>query len=280
MMPIPLFGDPVQQYIEVNAIYWHVADNDNYRLNLITNTNLSESSTLVSSSNPNYSTTGGRRRMQAAANAGESGSRNYQMFETPTMNDSGITVFQVKQNPANTNSYYNSALTVSEFQLLNSYTNSGSVRGLRILNPSTSVSRFQFEYRTAPMPSSSNIAQTIDIKLPSSANYVPSSNSIYIDVISIGKTSNYPTVYATRNGRGSSGSPYHLSGSFISVGGGSLFAGFSSYRPVYVQGDNPLDASFPKQLNLYECIVFNGALIQSDIDLIETYLRNKWNISY
>jgi hypothetical protein len=280
MIPFPLFGNPVQQFIDVNAMYWHVADNDNYRLNLITNTNLNQTNTLVSSTIPQYSTILDRRGADLFS-LNESGSNFFEWTDGASSGtDAGFTVFQVRRYPGNSLQFYTTSSTRREFIISNNGTSSGSVRGISFLAPNGITSRFQFEYRTAPSPASVNQAQTIDIKNEFGANYLPSFNGMVLDVIRIGKTTNYPTVYATRNGRGSSGSPYHKASSSIAVGGGTAWVGGNFFQPIKVWGDSPVDPIWTRGLRVHECIVFNSALIQSDINLIETYLRNKWNLSY
>jgi hypothetical protein len=285
MMPMPLFAGAISNFIQANALFWHDATDDNYIRNLVTNTDLTQSSSFLNSpNNPTYTTSsnsGNKRRMDIIAEPGELGNAIFEMKTSAySTSGSGLTVFQVKQNPGTSNSYYSSSFPRAEFLIGNEKTGPADIRGIRIPSPNTTASILEFEYRTN---NNINTAQRITHKNANSTNYVPGQGGRYIDVVKIAKRpgnpdNGYPSVYATRNGRGSSGSPYHITGSFIQIQTHPAIVAGNLFRPVFLTGDN--DSTWIRNLRLQECIVFDGALVQNDINAIETYLRQKWNISY
>lgn len=90
---------------------------------------------------------------------------------------------------------------------------------------------------------------------------------------------NDPSIYATSNGRGTSTSLFHKAGSGtnITVGGSSVAT--NSDQIINLQGSVSVGGAHQTWDNM-ELITFRYALTQAQIDSIETYLRNKWGISY
>lgn len=254
-------------YLVLNSNYHLQSSQSKYEYNLITSNNMIENDT--GSFESYTSIAGSPIALNISIPDTTPVNSNYMVFNTDSSSNNDWTIFVVKQNPASLTNY----TSLSNMLITTSQTGLGNIRGISQLDQ---ASRWQVTYRQQVSPTIIDACQTFDIKVSGGAQYEPGANGKFIDVFKVINTGSYPSVYLTRNGRGSSGGKYHVAGSYITGGGGTTFGGSNQIIPARCYRVTGKTA----YLRLYETIIFRRALSQVEIDGVETYLKNRWSISY
>lgn len=289
MLPIPLIGqNVVENFISKNADYWFRADNELFQKDIVSDVVFTVNNNNADVSYTSFSQDNNNKFLDVILDG--SSFANYEIVES-TLPDfaSEFTIFTVKKNPPNSlqfGNWNNTTFEAPEFQLLSNTTTLGHINSIAQQIPYVptdgKVSRYWIGYVTQLSSTPPDYNKIVaDIKNEFGANYNPDFGQKYIDVIRVtqgtpGFGDYVPNIYLTRNGRGSSGSPFHKFGSFIQT----TTTGGTSNSVNRIRFYNYTTTGLTPRMTWGETIVFNRALNQQEINIIERYLAEKYNVEY